>query len=75
MPKLTSLFLLTFPLSFCTGVAIAVAENAVNQPSQRPSVEQTPVKLQLSQTVDTCGKYCENYPPGLTKVRMRDWQP
>lgn len=25
-------------------------------------------------SVDTCGNYCENYPTGFTRVRLRDWR-
>lgn len=78
MPKLPSILLpLSFPVALGFGAAIALVEVTLSpQPQyQRSPSAVLPQSDPLAQAVDRCGKYCENYPGSMTKVRLRDWQP
>lgn len=63
--------LLVFPASLYSGFAIA---GATDEFANYPDGILISQRMRDYRVASGCGKYCENYPTGLSQVRLRDWQ-
>ncbi|PZD70456.1 hypothetical protein C1752_12239 [Acaryochloris thomasi RCC1774] len=65
--------LLIFPATFISGAVIAETQSNDEFLANYPPGNTITQRMRDYRSF-TCGKYCENYPQGISEVRFRDWQ-